>query len=143
MTLFELALSPVPSVPSDTSACKAVEALRRFRSGALVVTDGGRLAGLLSEWDLVHRVVGEGRDPRSTTVGDVMTRNPATANPETSMDAAFELMIARRVRHLVLIDDAGRPVGLVPLRVLAKAQMGRAADTIQILQDQSNDALGG
>ena len=143
MTLFELAQSPVPSIASDTIACKAVEALRRFRSGALVVTDGGKLAGLLTEWDLVHRVVGEGRDPRTTTVGDVMTRNPATANPETSMDAAFELMIARRVRHLVLIDDAGRPVGLVPLRVLAKAQMGRAADTIQILQDQSNDALGG
>lgn len=143
MTLFELARCPVPSVPADTSACKAVEALRRFRSGALVVTDGGKLVGLLSEWDLVHRVVGEGRDPRSTPVGDVMTRDPATADPQTTMDAAFELMIARRVRHLVLVDCDGRPVGLVPLRVLANAQMGRAADTIQILQDHSNDALGG
>jgi CBS domain-containing protein len=130
-------------VPSETSAWKAVEALRTFRSGALVITDGDRLAGILTEWDLVHRVVGEGRDPRQTPVRDVMTRAPATAGPETGLDAAFELMIARRVRHLVLVDREGRPVGLVPLRALAEAQMHRAAETIQILQDQSNDALGG
>jgi CBS domain-containing protein len=143
MRLLDLALLPVPSAPSETSAWKAVEALRRFRSGALVITDGERLAGILTEWDLVHRVVGEGRDPRQTPVRDVMTRVPATADPDTSLDTAFELMVARRVRHLVLVDREGRPVGLVPLRVLAQAQMGRAAETIQILQDQSNDALGG
>jgi CBS domain-containing protein len=143
MNLRELAQVPVPSVSSACSATEAVAALRSFRSGALVVTEGDRLVGLLSEWDLVHRVVGEGRDPRATRVADVMNRGPATAGPDITLDAAFELMIARRVRHLVLVDVYGRPIGLVPLRVLARTQMGKAADTIQILQDQSNDALGG
>ena len=143
MKLRDLAQSPVPCVAASANACEAVEALRGFRSGALVVVDGDRLAGLLSESDLVHRVVGEGRDPRATKVRDVMSLAPATAGPDTTLDAAFELMIARRARHIVLVDEFGRPVGLVPLRLLAGAQVRLAADTIQILQDQSNDALGG
>jgi CBS domain-containing protein len=141
--LLDLAPPTLPIVSSDTSACKAVEALRTFRSGAVVVTDGGRLVGLLSEWDLVHRVVGKGLDPLATRVGDVMNRAPAIVGPDTSPDAAFERMIAERVRHLVVVGGDGRPLGLIPLRVLARAQMGRAAETIQILQDMSNDALGG
>ena len=43
----------------------------------------------------------------------------------------------------MLLDEFGRPVGLVPLRVLAGAQLRLAADTIQVLQEQTNDALGG
>lgn len=143
MKLRDLARSPVPCVAVGVSAQEAVEALTRFQSGALVVVDGDQLAGLLSEWDLVHRVVGEGRDPRTTPVRTVMNLAPATSSPGASLDAAFEVMTARRARHIVLVDEFGRPVGLVPLRVLAGAQMRLAADTIRILQDQSNDSLGG
>lgn len=143
MKLCDLAPSPVPCVTAGTSAREAVEALDHFRSGALVVVDGDQLAGLLSEWDLVHRVVGEGRDPGATPVRSVMNLAPATAAPDAGLDAALKLMIARRARHIVLVDEFGRPVGLVPLRLLAGAQMKLAADTIQILQDHANDALGG
>jgi CBS domain-containing protein len=143
MKLSDLAHSPLPAVSAGTSAQDAVEALRRFRSGALVVLDGDQLAGLLTEWDLVHRVVGEGRDPSKTPVRAVMNLSPATAAPDAGIEAAFEVLIARRARHIVLIDEFKRPVGLVPLRVLAGAHMRMAADTIQVLQDQANDALGG
>jgi CBS domain-containing protein len=141
--LVELAQSPPPSVPVDTTASGAVATLRQSRSGALVVVENGALAGVLSERDLVHRVVGEGRDPRTTLVRDVMTREPTTSPAESSIDAAFDLMIARHVRHLVLVDAEKRPVGLVSLRALAQARMENARDQIRMLQDYTNDSLGG
>ncbi len=144
MKLLDLAQCPAPSVRVDTPAWKAVEVLRRSRSGALVVVaDGDCLAGVLSERDLVYRVVGEGRDPRQTPVGDVMTRDPITTGSETTLDAALERMTASRVRHLVVVDADRRPLGLLSLRVVAQAQMEQAAETIAILQDYTNDSLGG
>lgn len=143
MKILDLAQTPPPSVPADTTASKAVESLAQSRTGALAVTEDGRLTGVLSERDLVHRVVGAGNDPRRTLVRDVMTRDPVTATAETSVDDAFQLMIGRRVRHLVIVDAEGRPLGIVSLRVIAQERMANAADTIRILQDYTNDALGG
>lgn len=143
MTLLDLAQTPPPSVPADTTAWKAVETLKRSRSGAVIVTDAERVAGLVSEHDLVHRVVGEGRDPRKALVREVMTSDPVCAGPDSDLDDAFHLMVERRVRHLVVCDADRRPLGLLSLRVLAQERMEKAADTIGILQDYTNDALGG
>lgn len=142
-TLLDLAQSPLPSVPCETTTWKAVEALAKSRSGALVATDGGRLVGIVSERDLVHRVIGAGLDPRATLVRDVMTPDPVAVTAGTSFDEAFRRMIARGVRHLVVVDYEERPVALLSLSVLARERMEQAAETIRILQDYSNDSLGG
>jgi CBS domain-containing protein len=142
-TLVDFAQTPAPSVTADTTVWKAVETLRKSRSGALAVTDGVRLAGVLSERDLVHRVVGEGRDPRKTLVRDVMTSDPVTAAMDTSAENAFDEMMSRRVRHLVVVDAENRPVGLASLRQIAEARVAKGAETIRILSDYTNDSLGG
>jgi CBS domain-containing protein len=139
----EIAQMPPPSVSADTTAWKAVETLRTSRLAALVVLDAGALAGVLSERDLVLRVVGEGRDPRQTLVRDVMSREPTTVSVDASLEAAIDLGNARRARHLILVDAEKRPVGLVSLRALALARIENARDEIRTLQEYTNDSLGG
>lgn len=85
--------------------------------GAVAVTDGGKLAGIFSERDLMKRVVAEGRDPKSLNVGEVMTPDPLTVRPDDSLDYAMELMKEHGFRHLPVC--AGDELsGLISMRDL-------------------------
>ncbi len=85
--------------------------------GAVPVLRNGRLTGIFSERDLMKRVVVEGRDPRTTCVGDVMTANLYVVSPHEDVDTCLLLMKQHGFRHLP-ICDGDRLVGLVSLRDL-------------------------
>jgi CBS domain-containing protein len=144
MSILRLAQSPPPSVAAATTAQKAVKVLRRARCGALIVLDKGRMVGVLSERDLVHRVVGKGLDPRVVRVSEIMTTDVAKVGPDATWEAAFDLMTDRHIRHLAIVDARGRPVGLLSLRNLAEARIESAADQIRTLQSFAGaDSAGG
>ena len=91
------------------------EALQHMQCEAvLVVDDRGRLAGLVTDGDL-RRAFVRGAD-RQTPVHQVMTPDPVTASPDTPRAELRALMLARRIRHVPVIDDAGRPVALELLK---------------------------
>ncbi len=83
--------------------------------GAVPVLRNGRLAGIFSERDLMKRVIVEGRDPRATRVGDVMTPNPYIVSPNEDLETCLLLMKQYGFRHLPICDGE-RLVGLVSLR---------------------------
>jgi CBS domain-containing protein len=103
--------------PSDT----VVDAARQMREGdvgAILVAENGRLAGILTDRDIVVRVVADGRDPSTTTVGEVMTRDLAALTPDQTVDDAIRIVREHDVRRIPVVQD-GRPVGIVSIGDLA------------------------
>ena len=99
--------------------------------GCILVVDGeGRLAGILSERDVLNRVVAKGMDPNSTRVAQVMTSDLACCRPGTGMDDARAIMAERKIRHLPVVD-AERAVGMISSRDVLDHQLAatRAAKT--------------
>lgn len=85
--------------------------------GALLVVDGERLVGILSERDVLMRVVGKGRSPEQTPVSDVATFDPVTVSADTHVRDCSALMRRNNIRHVPVVRD-GRPVGILSARDL-------------------------
>ena len=85
------------------------------RVGALLVVEDGRLAGIFTERDAVFRVLAEGRDPGSTTLGEVMTANPRSIAPDRPFGHALHLMYDGGFRHVPVVDN-GRAIGMISAR---------------------------
>jgi len=84
--------------------------------GAVMVIENGVLGGILSERDIVVRVVAPGRDARTVRVGAVMTRHPVNVHPDVTVGYAMLLMQEHGVRHLPVVES-GKPLGMVTARV--------------------------
>ena len=100
---------------SDVTVAAAARLMKLHRIGALLVVDGGRLAGIFTERDALFRVVAEGRDPEATRVAEVMTRNPRSIEPDRPFGHALHLMYEGGFRHVPVVEDA-RPIGMVSAR---------------------------
>ncbi len=89
----------------ETSALEAARALESNEIGAVLVLDKGRLAGIVTDRDLATRVVGQGLDPQSTRLDEIMTRGVATLEPGASQQSAIELMCRLQIRRIPLVKD--------------------------------------
>ena len=121
MTLVREAMVSDPKVlPAGASAQEAGELLARPEVRAvLVVDDGDRLVGVVTTDGLVEQVVAAGRDPRSTTVGDVATAVAVTAAPDMLAEDAYHLMEEGDIERLPVTED-GRLVGVLSRSALSR-----------------------
>ena len=87
--------------------------LGRRQAGVLVVDGEGRLTGIFTERDVLTRVAGQGREARSTALGEVMTRDPEALGPGDRVAYAVHSMSVAGYRTVPLVDAAQRPVGVV------------------------------
>jgi CBS domain-containing protein len=99
-----------------------------------VIDENGVLCGLLTDRDIVVRVVAEDRSPSTTKVGDVASRDLVTLGPDASVDDAVQAMRDNALRRIPIVDD-GRVVGIVSLGDLA-----RYRDPSSVLADVSSAA---
>lgn len=106
--------APVTATAEMTVAA-ASRLMKARRSGAILVLEGARLAGIFTERDALFRVIAENRDPGKTKLGDVMTRNPRTIAPDRPFGHALHLMHEGEFRHVPVVEN-GRPVGIVSAR---------------------------
>ncbi len=81
-------------------------------ASAVVVVEAHLLTGILTEHDVVFRVVAAGLDPCAVRIDEVMTRDPVTIGPEETFGHALALMQLHGFRHLPVVED-GRPIGVV------------------------------
>lgn len=101
------------ALPATATVTEACCRMRERRVGAVLVTDAeGKLLGIFTGRDAVCRMLAEGRDPRATTLAEVMTREPATMAPGTTAIEALRLMQDGGFRHIPIVDG-GRVVGIV------------------------------
>jgi CBS domain-containing protein len=95
----------------------AAERMAERNIGAVAVVEGGALAGVFSERDIMSRVVARGLNPESTSVSSVMTKDIVVADPHEHVDDALQKMHAIGSRHLPVVDH-GKLVGMISIRDL-------------------------
>ena len=101
--------------PSQTVA-EAVALMRQHRVGCLLVCEGDTLVGIFTERDLLREVAGSKLDLETTPVDHVMTENPETLQATDSIVFALNKMSLGGFRHVPLVDDAGKPVGIISVK---------------------------
>ena len=102
--------------------------------GGLVVLDGGRVAGMFTERDILRRVVAMRRDPATTPVREVMTSPVAYCRRETTLDECRAVMTEKRIRHLPVVDEKG-VCGIVTIGDLMAHDATDQQATIQYLNE--------
>ena len=102
-------------VSTNQSVADAVQLMRQEHVGSLLVCAGGRLAGIFTERDLIQRVLAPGK-PLTTPVSECMTLNPVVVHPKEPIAAALRRMEEGGYRHLPVVDEAGRPVGVLSVK---------------------------
>ncbi|MFQ5704943.1 MAG: CBS domain-containing protein [Gemmatimonadales bacterium] len=99
--------SHVVSLVAGESVVNAARLMNERGIGGVVVTEDGEMVGIFTERDVLRRVVAEGRDPVTTTVGDVMTSPVVTCRADTKLEECSAVMTNKRIRHLPVVDDSG------------------------------------
>jgi CBS domain-containing protein len=100
----------------DETVAAAARRMSDHNLGALLVVEGGKLAGIFTERDLLTRVVAVGRDPATTKVGEVATRDPVTVRAAAPIDDCYRILQERGFRHLPVVEAEGAPVGMISAR---------------------------
>jgi len=114
MPVKDLIRRKLVTVEPDDTVMLAAQRMRDKMVGSLVVLDGDRPAGIITDRDIALRVVGAGKSP-DTPVREVMTKSPVTIREDASF---FELTRAFReaaVRRLIVVDKEGKLVGLISI----------------------------
>lgn len=102
----------VHSVPPNTTVAAAVQEMHDQNIGALLVLEDAKVAGIFTERDVLFRVVNDNLDPKATTVAQVMTKDPLSATPATTVEEAMRQVTDKRVRHLPLLEG-DKLVGMI------------------------------
>ena len=136
--------SPHTAKP-DMTAADAAGLMKQFDIGVVPVVEDGRLVGLVTDRDVVLRVVASRRDPDEVKLGDILTRSPATVTPDTQLSEARDLMAEHRVRRLPVLKGEDL-VGILSLGDVALATASKRAvgDTLEdISESQSTTDISG
>lgn len=119
VTVADVMTKDVVTIEGDRVVLEAAKLMRLKQFSSLVVTDGGKTAGIVTERDLVRKVLAEDRDPSKILIYQIMSTNLVTATPETSIEAASKIMTEHRVRRLPVIKD-GELLGIVTASDIAR-----------------------
>ncbi len=107
------------SIAPDTIVFRALEIMVEKNVSALLVTDNEKLIGIFSERDYARKIALKGKDSKKTPIGDIMTGNVVTVNPESTIDDCMQLMTDKFIRHLPVIED-NKIVGVVSIGDVVK-----------------------
>lgn len=121
------------AIAPHASVYDALVLMAEHEIGALVVLDGGGLAGMFSERDYARKVILFGKSSRELRVSDVMTRRVVCVNPDTTVDECMAIMTNRRVRHLPVLAGV-QTTGVVSIGDVVKELLVEQQFTIAHLE---------
>ncbi|MEV6426713.1 CBS domain-containing protein [Nocardia sp. NPDC051463] len=118
----------VATVPPDTTVRNLLAALAEYNIGAVVVSpDGSRIAGIVSERDVVRSLHARGADLLDTQVSEIMTADVRTCAPDDLVDGLRSTMTEHRIRHLPVVHD-GKLIGIVSIGDVVKSAISELAN---------------
>jgi CBS domain-containing protein len=124
----------VHAVQRGATVSEAVRTMAERNVGIVAVLEGDHLVGLVSERDVVRRVVSEGRDPSLVTVDDVMTTKIVFASPDELFQDAVQLMDAANIRHLPVVEN-GALLSMISVRDLLRVELHARREEIRYLKE--------
>jgi len=104
------------AIPPDTTIGEAARIMKTHRIGCVLVEAQSKLVGIFTERDILTKLVGTGYDPAAVRVDAVMTRNVETLSPDDPIAFALQRMSIGGFRHVPLVDETGRPVGVLSVK---------------------------
>ncbi|HKM60072.1 MAG TPA: CBS domain-containing protein [Candidatus Bathyarchaeia archaeon] len=119
MKIEEAMIKSVITLQEDVSVHEAVKLMNENRIGCLVVLQYGQVAGIVTERDLLEKVLEKCRNPKETKVTEIMTKRVIVGKPDMRLDDAAKLMFEKKVKKLPIVEGT-RLVGLVTLTDLAR-----------------------
>ena len=126
----------VVHVSPDATIAAAVAMLAEHRIGAMVaVYEGGAIAGILSERDVIRGLAEKGVALLNGKVSELMTANVLTCHEEDGIDSLMETMTSKRIRHLPVVDRSNRLIGIVTIGDVVKTSLDAAHAQVNDLRD--------
>jgi CBS domain-containing protein len=113
MSVEQLIRRVVQTLPPEATCMDAANLMSQESIGTVVVVDGDVPVGIITDRDLIVRVMAESRPPDKTQIQEVMTGDPIVLEGGRSMDDVIRTMRNERIRRLIVVDDDGRLEGLV------------------------------
>lgn len=120
-------------VRPDDTVFSALQLLAKHEIGALVVMDGARLVGIVSERDYTRKVALQGRNSKDTPVSEIMSPEVFTVTPATGTGECMALMSERKFRHLPVVDG-GTVLGMISIRDIMDDIIADQENTIAQLE---------
>jgi CBS domain-containing protein len=126
------------SITPDRTVEEAVRLMAEHDVGALLVVVEGRLVGIVTERDVVRKVVLQGRNPATTPIAEIMTERVLYVRPEQTVEECMALMTDKHLRHLPVLDD-GRILGIVSIRDVVADLIAEKSFIIEQLENYIYD----
>ena len=133
-SIREVMTSEVKACEPNTTVAEAAKVMATEDVGPVPVVEEGRLTGIVTDRDIVVRVVAEGRDPNSTTVGEIASRDLVTVSPDDDLDVALQHLARKQVRRIPVVEG-DRLVGIVAQADIAR--LGSDAKTGEVVEEIS------
>jgi CBS domain-containing protein len=109
----------VYSTPPDASVYNALQLMAEKNIGALIVFEGDRMVGLISERDYARKIVLKNKFSRETAVAEIMSRDVVTVAPDKNLEECMEVITEHRVRHLPVVEE-DRVLGIISIGDIVK-----------------------
>ncbi len=139
-SILETKGGDVLQIDGSATVLDAIKRMVAANVGSLLVMEGDKLAGIVTERDYLRRVALEGREENETPVREIMSAPLVYVTPETSIDECMAVMTERRIRHLPVLGDGRDVVGVVSIGDVVKFQSKQQSVQIRLLTDYISSA---
>ena len=119
MLVDEIMAKNVVTIESDKTVWDACDVYNNHKIGCLVVTKDGHLEGIVTERDIIYRVITNQKDPRNTKIEEIMSKDIKSILPTAEVKEAAEIMNENNIKKLPVISDNGNLVGIITITDIA------------------------
>jgi len=124
-------MTPNPASVSDKDSIKRVaEIMKREDAGVVPVVDGRKIIGIITDRDIVVRLVAEGKDPANARVNEAMSKKVRTVNEDTPVKEVLELMSSEQIRRVPVTNANNELVGIVSIGDIARTPYRSVTSTV-------------
>ena len=122
------------SIAPSLMVYEAVELMCQRNIGGLLIVDNGKLEGIFTERDYARKLILKGKSSKTTPISELMTRNPITVSPETTIDDCMNVMTDKFIRHLPVVEE-DQLVGIISIGDVVKHIIEEQKEIIEHLEN--------